>query len=91
MDLQTITYARKYIEHGTIGRAGAPNIYQVCGIPIRAGTTTVNNGQSEYKHTNGEISQVRIEMAGMGTRRVRIANLPLEITEGTIRSAVTIR
>jgi len=35
-------------------------------------------GQSEYKHDNGEISQVKIEMAGMGTSRVRLANLPLK-------------
>jgi hypothetical protein len=36
-------------------------------------------GQSEYKHTKGEIASVRIEVAGMGTKRVRIANLPPEI------------
>ena len=35
-------------------------------------------GQSEYKHDNEEISQVKIEMAGMVTRRVRLANLPLK-------------
>jgi hypothetical protein len=33
-------------------------------------------GQVEYRHTNREISIVRISTAGMGARRVRIANLP---------------
>ena len=47
------------------------------------------NGQSEYKHANGEISIVRIEMAGMSTRRVKIANLPPEIDEGILRSALS--
>ena len=36
-------------------------------------------GQVEYRHTNSEISVVRISAAGMGIRRVRIANLPLEV------------
>jgi hypothetical protein len=45
------------------------------------------NGKSEYKHDNGEISQVDITMAAMGTKRVRIANLPPEISDGTVRYA----
>jgi len=32
--------------------------------------------RAEYKHANGEVSIVRIEMAGRETKRVRIANLP---------------
>jgi len=42
-------------------------------------------GQSEYKHDNGEISQVKIEMAIIGTRRVRLANLPPETPDEAVR------
>jgi len=45
-------------------------------------------GLQEYKHSNGEKSQVRIEMAGLGTKRIRIANLPPEVPEGPIRTAL---
>jgi hypothetical protein len=41
---------------------------------------------AEYKHPCGELSVFRIEMAGLRTKRLRIANLPLEIHEGTLRS-----
>jgi hypothetical protein len=34
------------------------------------------NGLQEYKHTHGELSQMRTEIAGLGTKRIRIANLP---------------
>jgi len=43
-------------------------------------------GQAEYRHTNGEISIVRVEIADLGTRRVRIANLPPEMPEEVIRT-----
>jgi hypothetical protein len=36
----------------------------------------------------GEISVVRIELAGMGNRTVRIANFHTEIQEWTIRNAL---
>jgi hypothetical protein len=33
-------------------------------------------GQKEYRHISGELSTFRINTAGMGLRRVRVANLP---------------
>jgi len=41
-------------------------------------------GQSEYKHSNGEISSVHIEMAEMGTKRARDSQPAPEIDEGTM-------
>ena len=45
-------------------------------------------GAVEYKHQNGEISVVKLELAGLGTRRVRVANLPPELPHSIIRTAV---
>jgi hypothetical protein len=42
------------------------------------------NGLKEYKHSSREISQVRIKMAGLGTKCIRIADLPPEVPEGPI-------
>jgi hypothetical protein len=49
---------------------------------------TRTNGTTTYKHESGLISTVRIETAGMGTRRIRIANLPPEIPGNSIRAVL---
>jgi hypothetical protein len=38
-------------------------------------TIMSTNEQGKFRHSNGVISKVRIEAAGLGIRRVRIANL----------------
>jgi hypothetical protein len=46
------------------------------------------NGIQVYKHSNGELSHVRIEITGMGTKHKRIANLPPEVPDGTLRTTL---
>jgi hypothetical protein len=43
-------------------------------------------GQFEYKYPTGELSIVSLAMAGMGTKPIRIANLPPEVPNDTIRA-----
>ena len=46
----------------------------------------MTQGTAKYKHLTAEVSIVQIEMVGLGTKRVHIANLPAEIHEGTLRT-----
>jgi len=43
----------------------------------------------EFKHSNGEISTVQIDMAGTGLKRIRIAHLPPENSEQEIRVTIS--
>ena len=47
-----------------------------------------SHGQLEYMHDNGEISQVCIELAGMGIKKIRIAGLPPEVKEHTLKECL---
>jgi len=42
--------------------------------------------QQEYMHDNGELSQVTIEIAEMGMRKIRIANLPPEVSDCMLKA-----
>jgi hypothetical protein len=44
------------------------------------------NGQKEFRHDKGELSLVQIEIAGIGTRGIRIAKIPPEVPDGVIRT-----
>lgn len=46
-------------------------------------------GQLEYRHENGELSQVFIDLAGMGIKKIRIACLPPEVKDNTIKECMT--
>ena len=45
-------------------------------------------GQAEYKYPTGELSKVNITLAGLGTKRIRVANLPPEVPNDTLRAAL---
>ena len=46
-------------------------------------------GQLEFQHETGEISIVRVYIAGMGLKKIRIANLPPEITVRALRDMMS--
>jgi len=50
---------------------------------------TRTEGRETYKHENGVMSTVQIDYAGMGTRKIRIADLPPEMPDYAIRNALT--
>ena len=45
-------------------------------------------GQLQYHHENAELSIVKVEIAGLGAKRVRIADLPSEIPDGSLRDVL---
>jgi hypothetical protein len=46
-------------------------------------------GQLEFHHETGEISIVRVYIAGMGLRKIRIANLPPEVSDKALRDIMS--
>jgi len=45
-------------------------------------------GQAEYKYPTGDMSIVHIALAGNGTKRIRVANLPSEASNDTLKAAL---
>jgi hypothetical protein len=46
-------------------------------------------GRQEFRHDNGELSIVHIDLAGMDVRRIGLANLPPEVPDRMIRDALS--
>ena len=46
------------------------------------------NGSVEYRYPSGEIFRVNIDHAGLGTKRIRVANLPPEIHDDILGEAL---
>jgi hypothetical protein len=46
-------------------------------------------GRLEYRHEDGEVPKVRIDVARMGMRRVRIAKLPSEVPNRVLRDTMS--
>jgi len=46
-------------------------------------------GQLEFQHETGEISIVHVDIAGRGLRNFRIANLPPEVSDKTLRDIMS--
>ena len=44
------------------------------------------NAEAKYKYHTGEVSTVGITVAGLGTKRVRVANLPPEVPDTALRT-----
>jgi hypothetical protein len=69
--------------------------------PLRRGYKKFNNldralsvlqetaGRREFRHDTGELSIVHIDWAGMGVRRIQIANLPPEVPDQIIRGVLS--
>jgi hypothetical protein len=45
-------------------------------------------GQAEYKYPTGDMSIVHIALAGLGTKRIRVANLPPKVSNDTLKAAL---
>ena len=46
------------------------------------------NGEAKFLHSNGQVSTVMLETAGIGTRMVKVFNLPMELPTMVIQQAL---
>jgi predicted enzyme related to lactoylglutathione lyase len=46
-------------------------------------------GEIDYTYPTGQISTVTLAVDGLGTKRIRVANLPPEVSHDELRAALT--
>jgi hypothetical protein len=46
------------------------------------------NGQAVFKHQSGELPHVTIEIASLGSKRLRVVNLPPEVENDNLRDTL---
>jgi len=57
-------------------------------IPMTSSVLQATEGCVEFRHDNGELSLVHIDLAVVGVRRIRLVGLAPEVKEKTIREAL---
>jgi hypothetical protein len=48
----------------------------------------VTGGETQYKYPTGQIPTVVLDIAGLGTKRIRMVNLPPKTTQEKVRSSL---
>jgi len=66
----------------------APNIKMAENDKVLA-VLRDTGGQIEYKYTTGQVWIVTLAMSGLGTKCMRVANLPPELSHEALRAALT--
>jgi hypothetical protein len=63
-------------------------VYKIPRTAEDAGNADSDTGAGGIPARNGEFSKVRIEAVGLGMTRVKVANLPPEVADGTLKMAL---
>jgi len=89
VDIRTTASARRRYPNDTDRWTGRRVYIKFVSAEIMQSILQNIQTQQEYRHDNCEISIVKVELAGMGVRRVRVAGLPPEVNEPVLRDAMS--
>ena len=85
MDFRTTARARKFSDHGTDSRDTTPSVHQIHRFPVRAGLTPFNYRPVRIQTRQWRNIASEDQMAGVGTRCMRLANLPPETPDEAVQ------